>query len=75
MSKELQCDWIAWRVIGPTRLMLEMPRYNCCNMRTAILQAQSLMPTVDVIITQAGGVRDTIYRKIGHRWEAFDPNP
>lgn len=52
-----------------------MPRYNCCNMRTAILQAQSLMPTVDVIITQAGGVRDTIYRKIGHRWEAFDPNP
>lgn len=55
-SKDLQCNFMQWRVIGDYALALDLPVMNHCDMSGAIKVATSLLPTVDYIEIWEHGV-------------------
>ena len=70
-SIQLQCSFLAWRVIAEGELALDMPAHNCCDMSGAIDIAERIMPGIRRIATFAGGVPDTEYRVYQGKWEAI----
>ena len=68
----LACEWISWAVVGDGILRLDMPEYQCCDMRGAIKIAQVLCPLVRRIDTYAGGALDITYSRRGGEWVALD---
>lgn len=67
-SDALQCEWVAWRVLGPRRLAVDLPPGNCTDAAGAIRTAQALMPDVERIQTYVEGLPDTAYAFNGTAW-------
>ena len=66
----LQCRWLAWRVIGPDALALDLPEKEICWMDRTIRVAEYLMPTVTEVRAFSGGIMIARYEWGGTEWKA-----
>lgn len=69
-SRELQCGWIAWRVVDDEGwLHLSVPEGECPNMASAIKIAEMLCPLVWKIDVFSGKKHDVSYFRLGNKGE------
>ena len=71
-SQKLQCNFIAWRVLTDDALLLELPKWNCCDMGGAILVAKSILPDVRMILVCEEAEQEFEYRlSTNGEWEMW----
>ena len=66
-SKHLQCRWLAWTVITPTFLRLDIPQHNSCDGRGCVKIARTLNSEVTKIAVFASGKLDMMYLLDPHK--------
>ena len=71
-NNDLVCGWESLIVIDDGHLALNLPEYNCCDMRGAIKIAKAICPLVWRIDAFSGGEPDTTYFIQGGKWVARD---
>ncbi len=70
-SEKLVCRYSNWEILDKTTLRLNLPPFNCTDMKGAIFLAKKINPEVRLIIVYEASTMINVYFLRDQKWEAF----